>query len=227
MLIAKGAEAELNREGDVVVKERIKKSYRIPELDDKLRKRRTALEARLLREARRAGVLTPQVLEEGKTSLKIEFIDGQKVKDVLDENCTDICKEIGRNVALLHSYDIIHGDLTTSNMIIKWKDGAGARGDKHVHIFSLYFIDFGLGFISKREEDKAVDLYLLHEALESTHFTIMEKAWKAVLDSYKRHYQGGDKVIKALLKVESRGRYKLRTKSGRAIKSSSTLHRSN
>ena len=197
MLIAKGAEAELSREDGVVIKERIKKSYRIQELDDKLRKRRTALEARLLREARRAGVLTPQVLEEEKTSLKMEFIDGQKVKDVLDENCTDICKEIGRNVALLHNYDIIHGDLTTSNMLLK--------GNK------LYFIDFGLGFISKREEDKAVDLYLLHETLESTHFDIMEKAWKAVLGSYKRHYQGSDKVIKALLKVESRGRYKERS----------------
>ncbi|MFA4819565.1 MAG: KEOPS complex kinase/ATPase Bud32 [Candidatus Aenigmatarchaeota archaeon] len=219
-LIAKGAEAELSREGGVVVKERIKKGYRLAELDDKLRKRRTALEARLLREARRAGVLTPQILEEDKTSLKMEFIDGQKVKDVLDKNCTSICKEIGRNVALLHSYDIIHGDLTTSNMIIKWtpkKDGS---------IFSLYFIDFGLGFISKREEDKAVDLYLLHEVFESTHFVIMEKAWKAVLDSYKRHYQGSDKVIKALLNVESRGRYKLRAKSGRASKFSSTSHHS-
>ena len=198
MLIAKGAEAELKRDGDTVVKERIKKGYRILELDDKLRKRRTALEARLLREARRAGVLTPQVLEEEKTSLKMEFIDGQKVKDVLDKNCISISKEVGRNVALLHSFDIIHGDLTTSNMLLK--DG------------KLYLIDFGLGFISKREEDKAVDLYLLHEALESTHFDIMEKAWKSVLGSYKRHYQGSDKVIKALLNVESRGRYKLRGK---------------
>ena len=144
MLIAKGAEAELKRDGDTVVKERIKKGYRILELDDKLRKRRTALEARLLREARRAGVLTPQVLEEEKTSLKMEFIDGQKVKDVLDKNCISISKEVGRNVALLHSYDIIHGDLTTSNMLLK--DG------------KLYLIDFGLGFISKREEDKAVYL---------------------------------------------------------------------
>ena len=74
----------------------------------------------------------------------------------------------------------------------------------------IWFIDFGLGFISKRDEDKAVDLYLLREALESTHFMIIEKAWKAVIDSYKSHYQGSNKVIKALSDVEKRGRYKER-----------------
>ena len=131
-----------------------------------------------------------------------------------DKLAEEICKKIGMEVALLHKSGIIHGDLTTSNMIVKENELTAKPS------FQLYLIDFGLGFISKREEDKAVDLYLLHEVLESTHFTIMEKAWKAVLDSYKRHYQGGDKVIKALLKVESRGRYKLRAKSGRAIKSS-------
>src|SRR3989338_5395656 len=85
MQLAKGAEAELTREGGAVVKVRIKKGYRLPELDDKLRKRRTSAEARLLREARRAGVLTPQIIEEGKTTIKMEFMDGNKVKDEIDK----------------------------------------------------------------------------------------------------------------------------------------------
>ena len=197
MLIAKGAEAAITRENETIIKERIKKGYRLPEIDDKLRKRRTALEARLLREARRAGVNTPQVLEEGKTTLVLEFIDGQKVKDILNkENFGEICEKIGASVAKLHSYDIIHGDLTTSNMILNEK--------------GLWLIDFGLGFISKRAEDKAVDLYLLHEALESTHFDILEEAWSSILASYKKRYEDSGKVIKALLDVEKRGRYKER-----------------
>lgn len=197
-LIAKGAEAELRKDGNTLVKERISKGYRLKELDEKLRKRRTALEARLLREARRAGVLTPQVLEEGKTSLVLEFIEGAKVKDLLSKNCADISEKIGEAVAKLHNFDIVHGDLTTSNMLINDK--------------GLWLIDFGLGFISKRSEDKATDLYLLHEALESTHFDVLEEAWSAILDSYKEHYQDSGKVIKALSDVEKRGRYKERTK---------------
>lgn len=197
MHLTKGAEAELTKEEGIVVKERIKKGYRLAVLDDKLRKRRTATEAKLLREARRVGVLTPQILEEDRTTIKMEFIRGKKVKDILSKsNLKGICKEIGRNIALLHSYDIIHGDLTTSNMLIK--DG------------KIWFIDFGLGFISRREEDKAVDLYLLREALESTHFQIIENAWKAILEAYKSHYPDSNKVIKALSKVEKRGRYKER-----------------
>ncbi len=229
MLLAKGAEAELRRNGDEIIKERIKKPYRISMLDEKLRKRRTAMEARLLRAARRAGVLTPQVLNEEKTTLKLEFIDGSKVKDFLNEkNLKEICQKIGEAVALLHSYDIIHGDLTTSNMIIAKAEGNGGskagKGNLEAmknpaksvsdSSFSLWFIDFGLGFTSKRVEDKAIDLYVLHEILESTHFEILEVAWKTVLDAYKKRYADSDKVIKALSDVEKRGRYKLRNTKG-------------
>ncbi len=191
----KGAEAELKRDGDTIVKDRIEKSYRITEIDKVLRRRRTRQEAGLLREARRAGVATPKILEEGLTTLRLEYIYGRKVKDVLDKN-VNIAKFIGENIAKLHQYDIIHGDLTTSNMLID--EG------------KVFFIDFGLGFVSKRVEDKANDLYLLKEVLESTHFAIWQKAWKMVLDAYKAQYPDGQKVIKALLEVEKRGRYKKR-----------------
>jgi TP53 regulating kinase-like protein len=201
MQIARGAEAVITRDGDVLTKERIRKGYRIMEIDERLRKRRTAMEAKLLRAAGRAGVNTPKILEEDKFSLKMEYVDGKRVRDILnDGNCDRICEKIGESVGKLHSYDLIHGDLTTSNMIFR------IEGRDIV----IYFIDFGLGFISQRAEDRAVDLYLLHEALESTHFTVLEKAWKSVLKAYMEHYSGADKVIKALSKVEKRGRYKER-----------------
>ena len=209
MQIAKGAEAIISREDDCIVKERISKGYRIKELDDKLRKRRTTSEARLLREARRSGVATPQILEEDKFTIKMEFINGEKVKDILNaKNFKQICSEIGEAIGKLHTYDIIHGDLTTSNMIVKDND----KKAKNESNFSLWLIDFGLGFISKREEDKAVDLRVLRETLDSTHFDIAEKCWTAVIVAYKAHYEGSGKVIKALLNVEKRGRYVQRGK---------------
>jgi Kae1-associated kinase Bud32 len=193
MIIAQGAEAKLYREDGVLIKERVRKGYRIVEIDEKLRKRRTKQEAKLLREAKRIGVAVPSILEEQDFIIKMEFIDGEKIKDILNEdNAEELSEKIGKSIGLLHSYDIIHGDLTTSNMILKDE---------------VYFIDFGLGFFSKKKEDKAVDLYLLHEALESTHFKVKEKAWKIILKSYQRTYLGSEEVIKTLSKIEKRRRY--------------------
>lgn len=190
-----GAEAVLTKKDGFVIKERIKKGYRLSALDEKLRKSRTRKEASLLREARRAGVDTPEIVEEGGFSIKMKHIEGERVKDALSEiNCPDICKKIGEAAGKLHSSNIIHGDLTTSNMIVK--------GDK------LYLIDFGLGFSSSKAEDKAMDLHLLREALESTHFSIAEKAWQEILKNYA--YGEADKVIKTLSKIEKRGRYRER-----------------
>lgn len=195
--IAQGAEAVLYRDKDRLVKDRIKKTYRIKEIDEKLRKRRTRLEARLIRKAKQI-IPTPTIIDEDKFRITMDFIDGKMVKDAMNEkNCNKICKTMGKNIAALHNYDIIHGDLTTSNMILK-----------HKKENDIFFIDFGLGFVSKRAEDKAVDMFLLHEALESTHFEILEKAWNIILKAYKENYADADKVIKTLQKIEKRRRYK-------------------
>jgi len=197
LTIAKGAEATISLDGKEIVKERVKKGYRLPQLDEALRRRRNRSEAALLRAARRAGVLVPQVIEEGDFSIKMEFIGGDKVRDIISkENCVEISKNIAELITKLHGSNIIHGDLTTSNMILK--------GD------TIFFIDFGLGFFSPRMEDKATDLYLLHEALESTHFNILEKAWDTILETYRHAYDEGGKVIKTLAEIEKRGRYKER-----------------
>ena len=195
--IAQGAEAVLRCEGAAVVKDRVQKGYRIRKLDVTLRRQRTAHEATLLNAARRAGVCTPQVLDVGESVLKMEMIKGERVKELLDtKNCNKIGQRIGAAIGKLHTYDIIHGDLTTSNMIVRDED--------------VCFIDFGLGFQSPKVEDKAVDLYLLYHALESTHWTILDKVWKAILASYRENFAGAEKVIKTLSTIEKRGRYRER-----------------
>ena len=198
MEIARGAEARITREGETVVKDRIVKGYRLKEIDERLRKRRTRIEASLIRAARRAGVHVPSILEESDFSLKMQYIEGKKIKDVLEkESLEDLSAKIGQSIARLHIYDIVHGDLTTSNMIL--------------HKGTVFFIDFGLGFQSKRIEDKAVDLSVLHEALESTHSELKEDAWKIVLAAYRKEFQEAEKVIKTLHEIEKRGRYRERT----------------
>ncbi len=183
----------------VLVKERIKKKYRIPAIDNKLRRFRTREETRLLTEARKCGVPTPKILDvdEEKCTIVMEFIDGERIKELLskckEENMKKICFEIGCSIGKLHSTGIVHGDLTTSNMI--FKDG------------KIFFIDFGLGFFSKRIEDFAVDLNLLYEALRSTHYDILDICWKSILSGYIKEYKNAKEVIKKIEEVEKRARY--------------------
>jgi Kae1-associated kinase Bud32 len=195
--VAQGAEAILWHSGETLLKERVKKGYRLPILDEKIRIRRTELEARLLNEARRGGVATPKVLRIDSDKLEMEWIDGDKVKDCLVEsNWKEIAEKIAVSVAKLHCYNIIHGDLTTSNMI--FKEGV------------VYFIDFGLGFISNRVEDKAVDLYLLYHSIEAAHWQLLERMWDVILKTYAVNYSEADNVVKTIAEIEKRGRYKER-----------------
>jgi len=195
-IIARGAESILYIKNGKLIKERIKKSYRIEEIDNKLRKYRTRKEAKLLNEAKRAGVKTPNVydVDEKEMKIEMEFIKGDVLRDCLEkiENREEICREIGRQIALMHDQNIVHGDLTTSNIII--------------HNGELYFIDFGLGEHSKRIEDKAVDLHVLKEALESKHFSIAEECWKNILKGYSVS-KNFNEVVERLKDIEKRGRY--------------------
>src|SRR3989344_5818434 len=193
-IIKQAAEAIIYRHGNEVIKERIKKAYRIDDIDLKLRKSRTRKEAKLLEKVENA----PKVLgaDEKRMKIRMEFIDGKLVKNVLDgmdkKRRSLILREIGGKIARMHDNDIIHGDLTTSNMIIKDK---------------IYFIDFGLGFISNKIEDKAVDMHLLRQALESKHCKHSEESFKEILEGYKLS-KNWREVLNRLEKVEKRGRYK-------------------
>lgn len=202
-ILAQGAEAIITLEENKIIKDRISKSYRLKELDDKIRKQRTQKEARILFKAKEI-INVPRVFNttkkgevNDKFKIEMEFIDGDKLSEHLNnyhhEKQFEVMQTLGEEVAKLHEKDIIHGDLTTSNTILK---------DKKVFI-----IDFGLGFISKRIEDRAVDLHLIKQALEAKHFKNWEELFENFLkgyNNYKRHKE----VLEQLKKVEGRGRYR-------------------
>lgn len=194
-LIAQGAESKLFLDKDKIVKDRFRKTYRIKEIDERLRKSRTKREAKVLGKLQAIGFPVPELIKNNeKDTLEIQYINGALLKNILDKkNCIKLSKEIGEKVAVLHNNDIIHGDLTTSNMILGKE---------------IYFIDFGLSFFSRKIEDKAVDLHLLKEALESKHSTIWEKCYKAALGSYEKKAVDGKDVLDRIKIVEKRGRYK-------------------
>jgi Kae1-associated kinase Bud32 len=198
-IIKRGAEAILYLENNNLVKERLKKNYRLKEIDEKLRKSRTRKEARLLLEAKRAGVEAPNVIsvDENEFKIAMDFLDGKRLKEFLnetdDENRERIAEEIGKSIGLLHKNGIIHGDLTTSNMILK--------DDK------IFLIDFGLGDFSKRVENQAVDLSVLKEAFKSTHFKHLNLLWESFIKGYKQTNDNFNKVLDTLNDIEKRGRY--------------------
>ena len=195
--IAQGAEAKIILSNNFIIKDRIKKSYRLKELDEKIIKRRTKSEAKLLTKASKIISSPKPFFIPQFNKIKMPFIDGKKLSEHLDNfplnKQKQICKQIGESIAKLHDSDIIHGDLTTSNMILK---------DNKV-----FFIDFGLGFISKKFEDKAVDIHLLKQALEAKHFKNWELLVEEVLKGYEK-FKDSKIVLERLKAVEKRGRYK-------------------
>jgi len=300
-ILAQGAEAVIIKTGEFIIKDRIKKSYRIQELDDKIRKFRTRSEIKLLNKASKIINCPAPLAEEnssapqknkllinkkseykadivgvgerlrgreknklsitragsrvgqgagggGKTKIIMPFIDGKKLSEHLDnfplKKQKQICKKIGESITKLHDADIIHSDLTTSNMILvenfdnkknndnvssKYYDkrvitlinknistseasgklrGSGGDCDWKVNNnFKIFFIDFGLGFISQKTEDKAVDLHLLKQALEAKHFENWKILWNVIEEEYKKP-KDSKKILERLRAVEKRGRYK-------------------
>lgn len=199
-----GAEAVLLRDGSRVTKERLKKSYRIPEIDVSLRKQRTKREAKVI--ASLQGIIpVPELIpfstkELADTQLMrvfMRYIPGPRLRDILNnDNCKSYGKTLGSELALMHNTDIIHGDMTTSNLIVHEENG------------KLYIIDFGLSFFSIKVEDKAVELHLLQRALESKHPACSETMFQAVLGAYKKTARDAKDILKRLSQVEGRGRHK-------------------
>jgi len=183
----------------VLVKERVKKGYRISQIDDRLRKYRTRNEVRLMRAAQAAGVPTPRIiaLDEASGKIMMEFIDGTRLKELInstdEKNLEEVCKEVGRLIGRLHANGIVHGDLTTSNMIV-------CKG-------KIYFIDFGLGSFSRRIEDQGTDLCLLYEAIRATHFTVLNTCWQNIVKGYREEYKKAEEVLKRVEEIERRARY--------------------
>ena len=188
-ILSQGAEAVLVLDKNLV-KDRIPKRYRHPRIDAELRSSRTNREAKILRKLEALGFPAPRLVNQKQATIEMQFLLGKRVRDVLTaKNCRMFGTGMGRKIRILHDAEIIHGDLTTSNML---------RHEK-----AIYFVDFGLSFFSPKVEDKAVDLHLLRQALESKHYRFWKPCFASVLKAY------GDKaVIARLEQVEKRGRNK-------------------
>jgi Kae1-associated kinase Bud32 len=197
-----GAEARLDSsrwlDRDVVVKQRVVKGYRHPTLDRSLQGFRIKNEARLMMEARRAGIAVPVIYSVDFASNRIvmEEVKGVRVKDALNvlplADARKVCETIGGIAANLHASDIVHGDLTTSNMLLE-----GER---------IVLIDFSLGSKTSELEDKGVDMHLLEEAFHSAHHERSE-LFEAVKTAYTKTYKQGSQVLAKVREIEKRGRY--------------------
>ena len=208
-LLHKGAEANLY-EGywfgkRVIFKHRIKKKYREESLDYNIRTIRTLNEGRALIKVKEEGINVPQVFEidTEKALIIMKYIEGYKLRNLM-HNLTNseklnIFNKIGQQVARLHINGHVHGDITTSNIIVNEKN-------------QIFFIDFGLHEYSDSIEDKSVDIHLFKRVLISTHGKDYEPCFDAFLKGYQSIYEKIEKdesklIIKTISAIERRGRY--------------------
>ncbi len=200
-LLKKGAEADIYltmwNGKKAILKIRQKKDYRNEILDKKIRMQRTTRESGMISDVKSFGVSSPLVYfaNPQKCEIYIQYIDGTLVKDLSNSKIVKTCEEIGKIVGLLHKNGIMHGDLTTSNFIVK-KD-------------KVFVIDFGLAQRTEKMEDHAIDLRLFKEILNSAHVHIMEKAWASFIKGYKKivGISKHNRVLMQVTVIESRGRY--------------------
>ncbi|KAJ1658129.1 serine/threonine-protein kinase bud32 [Dispira simplex] len=186
-LIQQGAEAKIYAltfyGKEAIAKERFPKTYRHPVLDKKLTARRVI----------QAGIDTPALyyIDGSRNIIYMERIQGCTVKQYLLSYTDDkviydgTAEKIGKSLATLHAIDIIHGDLTTSNLYLRESTN------------SLVLIDFGLSFISNLVEDKAVDLYVLERAFLSTHPN-SQALFDKIIQVYLEHSASGKQVYARL-----------------------------
>jgi TP53 regulating kinase-like protein len=204
-LIYKGAEAEIYLEdwygAPTVRKTRIPKPYRVPVLDNAIRRSRTVHETNLMHEVRRLGVPIPAIqhIDLEESSFIMDYVNGPTLKEELyvasPETRRMRCSLLGRLVAEMHEGGIVHGDMTISNVL--------SEGGK------LFLIDFGLGDFSTELEDRGVDLLLLNRAMKSTHIKFHEEIFRAFLKGYSSRVgkKRGMETVSKMREIERRGRY--------------------
>ena len=188
-LISEGAEAKIYLSENKIIKKRVSKKYRHKELDNSILKRRIKSENKILKKSKKYGINVPEVYDVDSHSITMENLSGIKLSELLDDiKNKAIIKSLAKEIKKLHSFGIIHGDLTTSNIFF-YKD-------------KIYLIDFGLGKFSDKIEDKATDIHLLKECLNSRHSLNYKKLWLTFIKEYNDTL-----VLERLRKIESRVRY--------------------
>ncbi len=206
MLLKRGAEASLYLEDwhnrKVIMKRRLRKKYRLPRIDRKIRTQRTVQEPTNIHRAKEAGVPTPTIfmVDIEEANIIMEFIDGKQMKEVFDslspKKRKSLCRHIGELIGRLHSHRIIHGDLTTSNMIL--------TPDRRI-----IFVDFGLSERSTEMEARGVDLHLMKRAFQSTHYKYAQESFEAIMVGYAEVMgkKSTQKILEKIQEIEGRGRY--------------------
>jgi len=223
ILLRQGAEAKIYTGSFLgqksIVKERFSKKYRHPQLDDRITKERLKGEIRSLMRCKLANIRTPTIyyVDMNNGILVMEYLESAiTCREYIDsllksssaelinaqDKLTNLSTQIGQVLALMHKNSVIHGDLTTSNMLIEQMNKNGEQ--------KICLIDFGLGFAEGTPEDKGVDLYVLERALISTHPNT-EFMFNAVINSYKQELKADrkkecDEVIRKFEEIRMRGR---------------------
>ncbi|XP_015906306.1 EKC/KEOPS complex subunit TP53RK [Parasteatoda tepidariorum] len=199
-----------------ILKERFSKKYRHPDLDKLLTSERIRAEVRALNKCHEIGIKCPAIyfadlqarsiiLQEITGSITVkEYLKSVQTEHGIDgiNTLTPLAQKIGEGISKMHKNELVHGDLTTSNLLLKKDHLDDISGGS----FDVYFIDFGL---SKRDvmiEDKAVDLYVLERAISSSHPN-SEKFYSAILQQYlKTLGKQSSAVADKLEEVRQRGR---------------------
>jgi N6-L-threonylcarbamoyladenine synthase/protein kinase Bud32 len=197
-----GAEARIIKSRyldiETIRKERIRKAYRIKEIDDFLRRERTKREARILNLIKALGINAPYVLDidlrEG--IMEISFIDGKNLREIFEEIPENeryrIDDVIGLYIAKMHKKGISHGDITTSNIMY---DG-----------MNVYIIDPSMGDLNSKVEELGTDLHLLKESFLSAHSNLMVD-FERIIQSYLKYYPEGIVNVERMKEIEGRRRY--------------------
>ncbi|KAK0167727.1 hypothetical protein PV327_001599 [Microctonus hyperodae] len=230
-LICQGAEARIykgNYLGKLTLKkERFQKKYRHSDLDEILTKDRIKSEVRAIVRAKAAGITTPAIflIDLTRRSIFMEYIDNaitlkSYIEQMINESTDELWinqlgKVLGSLLIKLHTKNIIHGDLTTSNILVKKtifeKSKNSENKDDEYDEKLFIIIDFGLARVDSTAEDKAVDLYVLERSLLSSHSqvsslfsVIMEYYQKGLVDTKQR-----SDIISKYNDVRARGRKRL------------------
>ncbi|KAL7752743.1 serine/threonine-protein kinase bud32 [Sorochytrium milnesiophthora] len=208
-ILQQGAEARIYStsfcSAPAITKQRFRKTYRHATLDARLTRTRLTQEARSLRKARLAGVATPYVyfVDLENMCITMELVPGATAKQWLLQSAaarshaqrSQLYDALGTAIANMHNVDLIHGDLTTSNVLVR--DGEQV---------AICMIDFGLAYTSTLHEDKAVDLYVLERAIKSTHPQQEPEMMDELLVAYTRVCKQSKAVMAKLEDVRMRGR---------------------
>ena len=239
ILLSQGAEGKIYigefLSKKCIIKERFEKKYRVKELDQKLTKNRMLNESRNIFRASKLGVNVPTIYFVDLIERKIfmEYLENScQLKNILQEIyskqditpyltlLSKISNDLGNIISKLHSGDLIHGDLTPSNIILKINQNTNSdllnNAEKIIletkNYDYMYLIDFGLSSValstSSSLEDKAVDLYVLKRAIISSN-PKSEELFDKSMEIYQKNSKDGEEIIKRYKKVEMRGRKKL------------------